>query len=218
MSTSVDVLLYDKHQSSRESTVYKCQWLEITIPEHVTAAVLTLYKYLVKNKPWECPIGHIVPKIPTWTSYSDASEQCIGLFIKSEKVICILPFTQSLKARINANEVHINNLKYVALHLAKLLVQLLYSQNPEKYPTHPYNDAKGDNEPMIGWLNISSTASKLGQQQIRLTAKHTPCQRKIHRIMACQEHQQTCWQFLTTISSFPQTLPKPLGYPFQPYY
>ena len=72
--------------------------LKITIPEHATAAVFTIYKYLVKNKPWECPIGHIVPRTLTWTSYGDASKQCIGLFIKSERVICILPFTQSLKA------------------------------------------------------------------------------------------------------------------------
>ena len=89
------------------------------------------------------------------------------------KLICILPFTQSLKARIDKNEVHINNLEYIALHLAKLLVQLLYSRNPEKYPPHPCHDAKGDNTPSISWLNYSSTASKLGQQQIRLTAEHT---------------------------------------------
>ena len=75
--------------------------LKINIPEQATSAILTLYKYLMKNEPWECPIGHIVPRTPTWTSYGDASEQYIGLFIKSEKVICILPITQSLKARIH---------------------------------------------------------------------------------------------------------------------
>ena len=48
--------------------------LKITIPEHATAGVLIIYKYLVKNKPWECPIGHIVPRTPTWTSYGDARE------------------------------------------------------------------------------------------------------------------------------------------------
>ena len=101
------------------------------------------------------------------------SEQCIGLFIKSEKVFCILSFTQSLKAWINANKVHINNLEYIALHLAKLLVQLLYSQNQGKYPPHPCHNANGDNEPSISMLNNSSTALKLGQQQIRLTAEHT---------------------------------------------
>ena len=117
------------------------------------------------------------PKNPglTWTSYGGASKQCIGLFVKSEKVFCILPFTQSLKARIDANKVHINNLEYIALHLAKLLVQLLHSQNPGNYPpyTCPCHYAKEDNESLIGWLNNSSTASKLSQQQIRLTAEHT---------------------------------------------
>ena len=136
--------------------------LEITIPKQATAFVCTIYKYLVRNQPWKCPFGHIIPRILTWTSYSDASEQCIGLFIKSEKVFCILLFTQSLKARIDANEAHINNLEYIALYLARFLVQLLYSQNPGIDPPHPCHDAKGDNKPSIGWLNNPSTASKLG--------------------------------------------------------
>ena len=80
---------------------------------------------------------------------------------------------QSIKTQIDNKEVHINNLEYIALHLAKLLVQLLYSQTPEKYAPHPYHNAKRDNIPSISWLNYLSTASKLGQQQIRLTAEHT---------------------------------------------
>ena len=68
--------------------------LKIIIPEQATTAVCTIYKYRTKNKPWECPICDIVPRIPTWTSYGDASEQYIGFFIKSEKVFFVLPFTQ----------------------------------------------------------------------------------------------------------------------------
>ena len=37
--------------------------LKIIIPRQATAAVCTIYKYLVNNKPWECSIGHIVPRI-----------------------------------------------------------------------------------------------------------------------------------------------------------
>ena len=48
--------------------------LKIDIPDQATSAVLTLFKHLVKKQPWECPSGHIVPKTPTWTSYSDTSK------------------------------------------------------------------------------------------------------------------------------------------------
>ena len=147
--------------------------MKVIILKTVTSRICILFKYLTQNEPWECPIGHIVPRIPTWTSYGDACEQCIGLFIESEKVFYILPYTKALKARIDANEIHVNNLEYIALHLAKILVQLLYSLHPERYPPSPCHDAKGDNTPSVGWLNNSSTASTIGQQQISLTAEHT---------------------------------------------
>ena len=159
--------------AAREAQFVYADDLELEIGKTITEAVLTIYNYLLSNEPWECPIGHIVPRVPTWTSYGDASEQCVAFFIKSEKVFCILPFTKALKTRIDNNEVHVNNLEYITLHLAKILVQLLYSQNPSKYPPHPCHNVKGDNTPSVGWLNNTSTASTLGQQQLQLTAEYT---------------------------------------------
>ena len=147
--------------------------LKVIINETITARILILFRYLTQNKPWECPIGHIVPRIATWITYGDACEQCIGFYTDSEKVFCILPYTKLLKIRIDADKIHVNNLEYIALHLAKIVVQLIHSLHPSKYPPSPCHDAKGDNTPSIGWLNNSSTASKLGQQQISLTAEHT---------------------------------------------
>ena len=72
--------------------------------------------------PWECTIGHIVPRIPTWMSSGNAYKQYIGLYIKSEKVFYVLPFTKTLKEYIEANKIYVNNVEYIALHLAKVLV------------------------------------------------------------------------------------------------
>ena len=37
--------------------------LEMKIGEQITTAVLIIYDYLFNNEPWECPIGHIVPRV-----------------------------------------------------------------------------------------------------------------------------------------------------------
>ena len=42
--------------------------LRIIISDQVTVVVLIIYKYLWKNQPWEYLIGHIVPRVSTWTS------------------------------------------------------------------------------------------------------------------------------------------------------
>ena len=131
--------------------------------------------YSLLRKRWECPIGHIVPRSPTWTSTGDSSELALSVYIKQSKVWCMVPFGKELSTRIKGKdrEVFINSLEYMALQLASIIVNEIYEENPEAFPSCPTHRAKGDNTPSISWFDTFGTASSMGQNQIRLHAEYS---------------------------------------------
>ena len=148
--------------------------IKMVISEAITKCIRIIVVSLARKR-WECPIGHIVPRIPTWTSTGDSSELALSVYIKQSKVWCMVPFGKDLSARIKGKdrEVFINSLEYIALQLASIIVNEIYEENPTVFPPSPTHLALGDNTPSLSWLDNYSTASEMGQNQIRLTAEYS---------------------------------------------
>jgi hypothetical protein len=70
-------------------------------------------------------------------------------------------------------DVYINSLEYIALQLASIIVNELYEENPTAFPPSPTHLALGDNTPSLSWFNHHSTASAMGQNQIRLSVEYS---------------------------------------------
>ena len=146
------------------------------LSEPITKCVMIIIRSLA-DKRWECPIGHIIPRMPTWTTSGDASDLALSVYIKQAKVFCLVPFGKDLFSRIKGlgkdKEVFINSLEYIALQLAHIIINEIYDENPSAFPPSPTHLALGDNTPSVSWLNHHSTASTMGQNQIRLTAEYS---------------------------------------------
>jgi hypothetical protein len=67
-------------------------------------------------------------------------------------------------------DIYINSLKYIVLQLASIFVNELYEENPTAFPPSPTHLALGNNTPSLPWFDHHSTASAMGQNQIRLSA------------------------------------------------
>jgi hypothetical protein len=150
--------------------------IKINISEAITKSIRIIVRSLTRKR-WECPIGHIVPRIPTWTTEGDASDLALSVYIKQAKVWCMVLFGKDLFSRIKglgkAKDVFINSLKYIALQLASIIVNDLYDENPTAFPPSPTHLALGDNTPFLSWYDHQSTASAMGQNQIRLSAEYS---------------------------------------------
>jgi hypothetical protein len=89
----------------------------------------------------------------------------------------MVPFRKDLFSRVNGlgkdKDVYINSLKYIALQLASIIVNELYEENPTAFPPSPTHLALGDNTPSLSWFDHHSTASAMGQNQIRLSAEYS---------------------------------------------
>jgi hypothetical protein len=91
------------------------------------------------------------------------------------KVWCMVPFGKDQFSRVKGlgkdKGVYINSLKYIALRLASIIVNELNEENPTAFPPSPTHLALGDNTPSLSWFDHHSTASAMGQNQIRLSAE-----------------------------------------------
>jgi hypothetical protein len=150
--------------------------IKMNISEAITKSIRIIVMSLTRKR-WECPIRHIVPRIPTWTTEGDASDLALSVYIKQAKVWCMVPFGKDLLSRIKglgkAKDVFINILEYIALQLASIIVNDLYDENPTAFPPSPTHLALGDNTPSLSWYDHHSTASAMGQNQIRLSAEYS---------------------------------------------
>jgi hypothetical protein len=57
--------------------------------------------------------------------------------------------------------------------LASIIVNEIYEENPTAFPPSPTHLALGDNTPLLSWFDNYSTASAMGQNQIRLSAEYS---------------------------------------------
>jgi hypothetical protein len=89
----------------------------------------------------------------------------------------MVPFGKDLFSQVKGlgkdKDVYINSLEYIALQLASIIVNELYEENPTAFPPSPTHLALGDNTPSLPWFDHHSTASAMGQNQIRLSAEYS---------------------------------------------
>ena len=111
--------------------------MTITVPAAVQKSLQTINKYVQSHQPWEQPIGHIVPRAPTFTATSDTSTKAIGVHIPSIRAWCLIPFSAKLCHWITSGEVHINALEFIALLVTYIMVQERHKDNPSRYPPTP---------------------------------------------------------------------------------
>jgi hypothetical protein len=89
----------------------------------------------------------------------------------------MVQFGKDLFSRVKGlgkdKDVYINSLEYIALQLASIIVNDLYEENPTAFPPSTTHLALGDNTPSLSWFDHHSTASAMGQNQIRLSAEYS---------------------------------------------
>ena len=130
---------------SHLSSQYHAQYIwdnkmSITIPDAVRKSLQTLYKYIHSRQPWEQPIGHIVPRTPTFVATSDASTKAIGVHIPTIRAWCLIPFGPELSNRVDTGDVHINALEFIALLITYIMVQekIETQREPGQIPPHTH--------------------------------------------------------------------------------
>jgi hypothetical protein len=137
--------------------------IKMKIREDITKCIRIIVMSLTRKR-WECPIGHIVLRTPIWTTEGNSSDLALSVYIKQSKVWCMVLF---------GKDVYINSLEYIALQLASIIVNELYEETPTAFPPSPTHLALGDNTPSLSWFDHHSTASAMGQNQIRLSAEYS---------------------------------------------
>jgi len=95
----------------------------VKVPIDIIRCCILVYNYLESGDPWEHPVGHIVPRMPSFVSTGYACLKAIAVQIPRLQVWCLLPFSEALCARIDWKEVHINVLEFIALLLSYIIVQ-----------------------------------------------------------------------------------------------
>jgi hypothetical protein len=151
--------------------------IKMKISEAITKCIRIIVMSLTRRR-WECPIGHIVPRTPIWTTEGDSSDLALSVYIKQSKVWCMVPFGKDLFSQIEGlgkdKDVHIiNSLEYIALQLASIIVNELYKETPTAFPPSPTHLVLGNNTPSLSWFDHHSTASAMRQNQIRLSAEYS---------------------------------------------
>jgi hypothetical protein len=114
--------------------------IKMKISEEITKCIQIIVVSLTRKR-WECPIGHIVPRTPIWTTEGNSSDLALSVYIKQSKVWCMVPFGKDLFSRVKGlgkdEDVYINSLEYIALQLASIIVNELYDENPTAFPPSP---------------------------------------------------------------------------------
>jgi hypothetical protein len=127
--------------------------IKMKISEAITKCIRIIVMSLTRRR-WECPIGHIVPRTPIWTTEGDSSDLALSLYIKQSKVWYMV----RVKGLGKDKDVYINSLEYIALQLASIIVNELYEENPTAFPPSPTHLALGNNTPSLSWFDHHSTA------------------------------------------------------------
>ena len=144
----------------------------VLISIDIIRCCILVYKYLESGAPWERPIGHIVPRTPSFVSTGDACLKAIAVQIPRLQVWCLLPFSEELCARISRKEIHINVLEFIALLISFIIVQEKVKLHPEMYPPAPVLLAFGDNTSANAWWKKMSTHSQMGKNVLKLYAEY----------------------------------------------
>ena len=153
--------------------LWQCQAL-IHIPPSVRAAIGVIYDYLRSGKPWQSPIGHLIPRDPAGESKGDASHCAIGVVNEKLKCFLLLPYSKELFLRIKNEDVHINVLELLALFLGYVMFLTRYKLSPADLPPFPQLVLWGDSMSANKWFRKFSTNSTMATIALRYFAKYMP--------------------------------------------
>ena len=153
--------------------LWQCQAL-IHIPSSVRAAIGVIYNYLKSGKPWQSPIGHLIPRDPAGESKGDASHCAIGVVNEKLKCFLLLPYSKELFLRIKNEEVHINVLELLALFLGYVMFLTRYKLSPDSFPPFPQLVLWGDSMSANKWFRKFSTNSAMATMALRYFAEYMP--------------------------------------------
>jgi hypothetical protein len=155
---------------------YKARFLwqqrrAISIPFQARIDITQVYDYIAQGRPWFTPIGHIVPRDPTFTCGGDACLHALGVIVPKLRIWCVLPFSEALSQRIKKREVHINCLEFLAITIAYMIVLDAVREHPGQYPPDPIMLYRGDNTSANSWWKKVMTRSAMGQNLLRMYAE-----------------------------------------------
>ena len=149
----------------------------IAISAKVRSSIKVIYDYLKSDQPWQCPIGHLVPRAVATESKGDASHCAIGVINSDLRYIILLPFKKELFDRMKSGKTHINSMELIALFLGYISFLAKYNLTPEQFPPHPYIKLWGDSMSANKWFRKFSTNSVMATSALLLFAeymKHSP--------------------------------------------
>ncbi|KAG7345378.1 hypothetical protein IV203_032909 [Nitzschia inconspicua] len=159
-----------------------CNNWKVSVDTAVCRGIRIIYDYLKSGLPWEQPIGHVVKRDPAFALSTDSSEEAVGVFIPTFKIISIIPLSKGLWKRAtlpqkHGDKLHINCLEFIGIIVAAVILSKWYHGRENQFPPHPMAAISCDNTSAISWCRKMSTASVTGQNLLRLFAEmrlHSP--------------------------------------------
>lgn len=160
--------------------------IQFAFDRNLRRSLATIRSYLSSpSNPWERPIGHLIPREPTVTGTTDASEYALAGYLPTIETFFLVPFqTQTYdRTKLLPSEpeyLHINQLEFASVTLAFVATQLRLTSldNDERQrlfplgiPPTPLVHILCDNTTAVAWCNKITTKSAAGQQLLRILAE-----------------------------------------------
>ena len=137
-----------------------------------------LYDWLKEDtKPWEIPIGHLIPRDTTIQSTGDASEMALGAFNHHFQFWFGVMYGPEIYSLIKASTIHINALEFTA-NILQIAAYIVFTESPalmQKYhttnpplPQEPVLSIQTDNQVSQNWTASITSKSESGQNLVIL--------------------------------------------------
>ena len=137
-----------------------------------------LYDWLADlSRPWQIPIGHVIPRDRTLGSTGDSSEFAFGAYSHDTCYWYVVYLSADIKRLIASNNIHINALEFVTI-LIQLAAYITFTDSPTlvaeyttlhgPLPQEPVLDITTDNQVSEIWTAKVTSKSEAGQNLVRL--------------------------------------------------
>ncbi|KAI2504004.1 hypothetical protein MHU86_10437 [Fragilaria crotonensis] len=128
----------------------------IPIPQSVTFELKQLHQHLADiTRPWSISIGHVVPRVPQFTSLGDACRMGGGAFCHELKFWFDIVWSPQTRALFDEGRIHINLLEFtvVLLQLAAAIVRSEDTPAITSMPPLSKLLIRTDNSPSRNWAH-----------------------------------------------------------------
>lgn len=151
------------------------------IDDTIRSKICYIHAWLIdESRPWEIPIGHVIPRETTVESTGDSSELALGAFSDDLEYWFCVYFSPDLKQLIADKDAHINGLEFATI-LLQIVAYIVFLDSPEhvqRYeathgvlPQQPVLNSRTDNQVSENWTSRVSSKSESGQNLVRLYTK-----------------------------------------------